>query len=233
MIEKIIIWDDKNKTPTKSNNIIHWCGYKNISKFQSVPSYLEENSVRLRLKYLSYIHDLGVAKINNKRLVDHLEIENGFSFWWMTLLAEKSYLKSPRIFDCLRLLALEEMVEKIKPLRIDLISKDRPLAEAIEILCKKKISFIWIKIPNIYSLNIRLIWDYMPSSLQGIIYLIQHLIKRKNLNVVKPSNWFPGKIQFLFFLVLFTLTLNCLRRGNFSQDSGKFFLKRYMNQEKD
>ena len=138
MVERIIIWDDHEHTSPRSNDVIHWYGYKSEGETQSVPSYLEKHSDRLRLRYLSFIHDLGDVKIYKKRLIDHLEVDEGFSLWWMTLLAEKSYLKSPRIFDCLRLLALEEMVEQAKPLAINLVSKDKPLAEAIQNLCKKK-----------------------------------------------------------------------------------------------
>ena len=94
--DEIIIWDDKEKSAPISKYVICWNSYNNERSNQSVLDYIETNSDQLRSKFLSYIHEFGELKIFNKRLIDHLEIDNGFSFWWMTLIAEKSYLKSPR-----------------------------------------------------------------------------------------------------------------------------------------
>ena len=81
-----------------------WCSYdpKGCNDVVSIPCLVEENSESLRSRYLEWIYDLGEIKINGKRIVDHLEIRSGFSYWWMTLLAEKcNYAKSPQIDDAI------------------------------------------------------------------------------------------------------------------------------------
>ena len=130
MNSKIItIWDKKGPSTYPSDSTIYWSGYYNKN---TIPQYLENNAQELRLIYLSFIHDLGELNISGKQLIDHLEVEDGFSLWWMTLLAEKSYLKSSRIFDSLRLLALDKKLNEIKPDIINLVSSDCVLAKAIK-----------------------------------------------------------------------------------------------------
>ena len=55
---------------------------------------MENNSDQLRSEYLTYIYDIGQLQVHGKCIIKHLEIERGFSLWWMTLLAEKSPVKS-------------------------------------------------------------------------------------------------------------------------------------------
>ena len=78
----------------------------------SVLKYVEAHSERLRGKYLAWIHELGEHEIDGTRVIDALILEDGFSYWWMTLLVEKSLWKSASIADAIRVLALEEIVEQ-------------------------------------------------------------------------------------------------------------------------
>ena len=86
----------------------------------SIPKYLDDNAEKFRKKYIEFIHDLGTKNILNKNLAQHLKINNNYNLWWMSLLIEKSHYKSPRIKDCLKLFALEEILIKNKPSEITL-----------------------------------------------------------------------------------------------------------------
>ena len=108
----LTVWDSDKTAKSSSESTIYWSGYSNQSDSNTLPLFLEENSDQLRAHFLEFIHSLGELDIRGKRLIDHLEIDEGFSYWWMTLIAEKSYLKSPRIFDCLRLLALNKKLDE-------------------------------------------------------------------------------------------------------------------------
>ena len=54
----------------------------------------------------------------DKSIVEYLEIERGFSIWWMTLLAEKSPVKSKVPLDCLRLLAVNHFLLNKNPFKL-------------------------------------------------------------------------------------------------------------------
>ena len=43
--------------------------------------------------FLAWIYELGETRIGDVRMVDHLALRPGFSYWWMTLLAEKKLWK--------------------------------------------------------------------------------------------------------------------------------------------
>ena len=59
---------------------------------------LESNAESLRKKYLEFIYQFGESKINGKTVIDHLELHKDFSYWWMTLIAQKDIIQfSPHI----------------------------------------------------------------------------------------------------------------------------------------
>ena len=75
---------------------------------------IENNSKNIKKKYLSFIHDLGNKKIKDKSLSNLLVDQRGYNLWWMSLLTEKSYYKSPEITNCLKIIALEKILKEKK-----------------------------------------------------------------------------------------------------------------------
>ena len=96
----------------KNQDVWIWNSYTKTEQGSSIPAYVEENSSRIRNKYLAFIHDLGQTLFGKRSLVEHLEQKPGMSFWWMSLLVEKSFGKSPYIIDCLKLIGLEEILKE-------------------------------------------------------------------------------------------------------------------------
>ena len=63
----------------------------------------------LKLTQFNRTHNrLGKIKLNGRTLINHLELQSGFNYWWMTLINEKcNWSKSLWINDAIRLLAFE------------------------------------------------------------------------------------------------------------------------------
>jgi len=102
----------------------------------SIPRLVEDNSESLRARYLMWIHDLGETKVNGKRIVDHLEIRPGLSYWWMTLLAQKcTYAASPNIYHAIRLLACEDLCGSMNVRKIKVVTSHRELASEFHCWC--------------------------------------------------------------------------------------------------
>lgn len=170
-----------------------WQSCEHGDGISSIPRYVEVHAERLRRKYLAFIHDLAQTEISGKRVVDHFDMGDGFSLWWMTQLAEKSPFKSPRIYDCIRLMALEEMVVNISPFELVLFSSDRTLAQSMQRLCENlKIGFIWRRgvQPALHSLWVRM-YRSLPHAVQGLISL-RHIFRRWPLRRVTGPQWFQG-----------------------------------------
>lgn len=193
MTNSVIVWDQIDIPIDATDEVLLWQSYVDNESFFSIPRYLEDHAERLRTKYLAFIHDLGESKIKGRRIVEHLDIGEGFSFWWMTKLAEKSPFKSPKIYDCLRLMALEEVLLERRPAKLDLKSSDRDLAHAICNLCQSlNIVFSWaLAGDNKAHWSLRQLYRNLPHSVQGLIVFLRHIFSRWPLRGIGKPKWFP------------------------------------------
>ena len=99
----MIIWDTKKKIPYE-NNIYLWNDYIKDKELNSIPFFIEENSKKIRSKYIDFIYDLGNKKYKGKSVAENLNLEKNFSYWWLTLLAEKSLYKQKSIHQALKII---------------------------------------------------------------------------------------------------------------------------------
>jgi surface carbohydrate biosynthesis protein (TIGR04326 family) len=192
----LVVWDRDDDPPAHSGQLLYWrhYGQRESESVSSVPRYLEEHADRLKKKYLAFIHELGEHRVADRRLIDHLDAGDGFSFWWMTLLAEKSPFKSPRIYDCLRLLALEEILLANRPAMLTLASSDRALVQAISRLCRNlDIRFRAQRSGGTGRARtaLRKGYDALPSWLQGLLSL-RHSLRRWPLRRVSVPRWYSA-----------------------------------------
>jgi surface carbohydrate biosynthesis protein (TIGR04326 family) len=213
----------------KNKDVWVWNSYSTLDHRNSIPIYVEENSVRLRNRYLAFIHDLGQTIIGKKRLIDHFELKPGFSFWPMSLLAEKSFGKSPYVMDCLKLISLEEIlkVEKLKTLTI-LGVNDYKVAIAIKKLCYNldvcvSLDGDWAKSKTGW--RAKDIYYHLPHPIQAVISFLNHLVQRWSLRNTRPTSWFSGKDS-IFFKSYFVHLDDCsYKDGHFYSRQWEFLPK--------
>lgn len=217
MTSLVIVWDQAAIPLDASGEFLLWQSYADNESFFSIPRYLEDHAERLRVKYLAFIHDLGERKIKGKRIVEHLDMGEGFSFWWMTKLAEKSPFKSPKIYDCLRLMALEEILVERRPVRLDLKSSDRDLAHAIRSLCQSlNIGFSWeLAGDKKVSWSLRQLYRNLPHSTQGLIVFLWHVFSRWPLRAVQKQKWFPTESGIFMGSYFIHLDQAAMKQGRF------------------
>lgn len=188
----LLVWDQKAEPPGNTGDILYWRSYAGGEA--SVPRYLENHAERLRARYLEFVHDLGESRVAERTLIELLSLSDGFSFWWMTLLAEKSTYKSPRIYTALRLLALEEILRERAPAELTLASSDEILIESVSRLC------LSLKIPFSVSAaerdaeerSLRTRLRSLPFPLRGLIAFARHLFARWPLTRLRKPRWSSG-----------------------------------------
>jgi surface carbohydrate biosynthesis protein (TIGR04326 family) len=198
--------------------VYSWNGYAEDESVRSLLRYVETNSERLRRKYLAWIHELGETRIDGKRLIDHLAFEDGLSYWWMTLFAEKSPWKSPSIINAIRLFALEEIVVQQRPGKLRLISAYRQLHEAVSGLCQRLgIDYEWERpvVERRRSMGIRSVYEILPQPVQGVISLARHLLTRRPLKRTEKSGWFCGDQTLFFCSYFFNVAPDLAKDGHF------------------
>ena len=112
MSNTLLICDKPNKYSKEYNFVAYWDSFNESNGAYSLPKMVETDSEYFRKKYLDWLYKIGREKLNTKSVIDHLMIRADFSFWWMTLIIEKSQWKSISLYKTFRLLALERLLEK-------------------------------------------------------------------------------------------------------------------------
>jgi surface carbohydrate biosynthesis protein (TIGR04326 family) len=192
----VTVWDQRTDPPPARAEVICWQSYHQSDHVVSVPRYLEEHAERIRGRYLAFIHELGGRQVAGRPIADHLNLGDGLSFWWLTQVAEKSPFKSPRIYHCLRLLCLEEILLQRRPTHLALVSSDGALASALGRLCAHlRIPFRFERQPRppgIRRSPARRVYEAMPHPLRGLLSL-RHVLRRWPLRRARPQQWFGGE----------------------------------------
>lgn len=215
MRASVVVWALEGEPPD-AGEVLLWDSYADGSRMQSVPRYLEAHARRLRSRYLEFIHDLGERRINGKSVAEHLDLGDGFSFWWMTRLAEKSPFKSPQLYDCLRLMALEEMLCQLGPQRLVLHFQQRDLAEAVEVMCRNLgIDFVrHYARPKKRKWSPRDIYLALPYPVQGLISL-RHVMMKWPLRRLERPHWFSDRKAIFLCSYFFNLDFASCSKGVF------------------
>ena len=216
MTASTVLWDQAGDPPATTDKILCWRSYDQHGSISSIPQYLEDHADRLREKYLAFIHELGERQIGGKRIVDHLDMGDGFSLWWMTRVAEKSPFKSRRIYGCLRLLALEEMLLESGISAVTLASDDHMLARAIGRLCENLGLGFRVETTRkpLRGSAMRRLYEALPSPLKGLISL-RHYIARWPLRRTRNPQWSGGRDSVFFCSYFIHLDPALGARGRF------------------
>lgn len=107
----ILICDDQKHEIQGFGLYVYWNSYDSSDQQVSLPALVEQYREELIDTYLDWITDIGQCQVNNKSVIELLQIRPDFSLWWMNKLTEKSIWKSPEIIDVFKLLALKKYLQ--------------------------------------------------------------------------------------------------------------------------
>lgn len=207
MVEEDLVFLWKNICENRSGNEI------------SIPKLVEENSEELRKCFFGLIYDLGQTLIKKKSVIKWLEIRNGFSLWWMTILVEGNYEKSTVFYDIIRLFVLEELLKQINPRKVVLVSNNKALKLVVKALSNSlNIEFRWRKSKIL--LKKEKIGSQIYHStfypIQALLYLTKYLYQRMPLieNKKKYKLYNNSSITMVDYLI--HLDKSVLKGGKFS-----------------
>lgn len=179
-----LIWDTGGQPPEGEWVTVLWqsFGDKGNAAAYSLPTIVEKQAVVLRSRFLAWVYDLGESHIGGKRLVDHLELRPGFSYWWMTLVAEKSNAyKSPQIIDVLKLFAFEELIGTHSVVAIILVSNNKTLAQTFRLFCRNVgMTFEWRQTKQTDSREvwIKHLHRFLPHPIRAGLSLLRYVKQR-------------------------------------------------------
>lgn len=185
----------------------------------SIPMLVETHADELKARYLEWIYELGEMHIQGRRIVDHLELRPGFSYWWMTLFAEKcNYSKSPQITDAVNLLAFENWANLRSFDHVVLVSANKPLAQCLRSWCVKLgVEFEWqqkVRQSELLS-RVKRIYHSIPHFLQALVWLPRYLASRWSLRGTGLKEWQQSDGRVTFISYLFGLTPAATKEGRY------------------
>lgn len=172
----------------------------------SISNYVELNSDRLRNRYLAFVFNLGEKYIGDKKVKKYFELERGFNLWWMSLIVEKSPAKSPRIYDCLKMLAFEEILLNERPDKLIFRGSDRDISDTMLELCSNlQISYEWEKTNDKTK---ALFFNSLPHFLQASLWFSVNFFKKLKFIKTQKRRWFHGRNTVFFISYLIHLSTN-------------------------
>ncbi|MCH9711766.1 MAG: hypothetical protein K0U20_04000 [Proteobacteria bacterium] len=207
--DTLIVLDTINIHPKKNNDIILWSAYEPLddNNFFSLPQIVENNAEYFKHEYLSFIHDLGGVVVGKKKALEYLKMQDGFSFWWTTLLVEKSNIaKSLQINNAIKFLAFKYWFDKNSYNKILLYTHNSKLVESMSMFCKDiDIEFDIakdLKTDKTTQIHKKL-YNYFPDFIQSMLWLLWKVISIWPLKGVGVDKWksSTSKITFLSSLV--------------------------------
>ena len=219
--ETVIVWDADGPLPAGEWTPVLWRNAKDktLPKSVSIPSLIEADADGLKSRYLGWVYELGQRRIKGVRLVDYLEARPGFSFWWMSLIAEKcNFSKSPQITDAIRLMAFDDWAAHRSIKCVVLVSANRPLAECMRLWCLGSgvsFDFRFLSVETETRALTRRLYQSMPYLFQALIWLARYLIDCWQMRGVGLSKWRETKADVTFVSYLFNLVPEALKAGEF------------------
>lgn len=95
--------------------LVHWDRSDVAAGRESVPRLVARAWRDLRADYLAWIHDIGETPVRGGTLRGALRLDQRVpSYWWMTLMAEKSPMKSRTVYTVFKLRAFEMLCETLE-----------------------------------------------------------------------------------------------------------------------
>lgn len=205
----LLVWDAEGLPPDGNWTTVLWNSFENSDNLDviSIPALIEKQDDALKARYLSWIYELGEECINGERLVDHLELRPGLSYWWMSSLAQKCNPAGiSQIDNAIKALAFESFVLERKPQSIVLVSNNRKLASTLQNFCRDMgFHFKWnfVKRSGKPESLAKLLYGFLPNPLRAFIYFLWYLFKNLPLICTKQDAHpaFSGEITFVDLLV--------------------------------
>ena len=220
-MDSILIWDSNCEPPVFTGYTVLWRSYSlNVdTRTVSIPLLIEQHSDLLKSRYLAWVYELGQSIFNDKSLIENFEIKPGSSYWWSTLIAEKSnWAKSPQVVDVIRFLAFKDWFKRESISSLSLFSENIDLVNCFDSWCSSNyLQFHCIHSPSRANRlpSARQFFNNLPLSFQAIVWFSSYTIKRWRFKGQGLQAWRDTKSSFTFVSYLFNLSSETLNSGKF------------------
>jgi surface carbohydrate biosynthesis protein (TIGR04326 family) len=217
----LLVWDEDGAPPKGDWSIALWRAFAaRGSDARSIPLLIEQRADVLRARFLAWIRALGDMPVDGIAVRDHLILRPGFSFWWMTLLAEKSNaFNSLQIIGVIKVLALEELLDAEQPRRVTLVTADHALVRVCRAWCATVGVEFELRPAHSRAAKAPLpkrLYHALPHRGQAIATLLHHLLQRFRLRGVGARALSDSSARLTICSYLFNLDKAAAAAGQLS-----------------
>lgn len=218
-----LIWDCDEKIPEWEGPVFLWRSFDEsaLKGSRSIPNILEKESEQWREKLLALIYEFGIKQTNSKGIVESLEIEEGFSYWWLSLVAQKDIIQySMHLYDILKLLVVEDQLRSMIPTisSIHIKSDNNALVKVLRNWTYSHSYDFSVEPVRKQSLTTRLS-SYLPIQMviffKGLVILFKFIIQRFSLY---PTEIHRSMNSITFFDVFTHLNSRSFETGDFESN---------------
>lgn len=134
------IWlcSDEHGTQAGDWQVVLWSGFSEDASVVSLVEMVERQEADLKQRYFRWLDQFASRLVDGVPVHQHLRGRAGFSYWWSTLLAERSSWKSPSIFKVFRLLALEGLHQEHRFESLTCAVSDPELLDLLRHWCRRE-----------------------------------------------------------------------------------------------
>ena len=228
MKKTLTILGSKKDLLKQDKDILLWSDnyQKQNDKIYSILQILQTNVKKCKNNYISLISDLGNTIIKSddekRRVIDYLKIEKNFSFWWTTLIAEKSnMIKSPNINQSIKIIAFKIWFKKKNYKKITLHSQDPKLIKSIKLFSIEENIKFEIKGKNLVNKitdSVVEFYEYFPKIIPSLIWLMLELKYIWPLKAVGTKKWKHSRSRITFLSSLVNLEQGSMKKGEFKSN---------------
>lgn len=215
--DSLRVWDVEGIPEASSDLTVLWRGSAPHSAANqlSIAQRVEDRADALRSRYLAWIHDFGKVRVDGLRVIDHLVLRPGLSYWWMSSLAQQFNMSSRSgIHDTLKAMALEELLMERQVVMLTFHSANAALAECLAGLCRSLgIAFAWSRPVKA---TCRSFFERLPAAIRALAYLAWYWLKALPMLMRRPVSPVTGELLFMDALV--HLERQALAEGRFGSN---------------
>ena len=195
---RVLVWDSDEvcQDQEKYDCIVQLrSGGEEKAVGSDIALHLEQNAVEIRANYLGLIHELGSLDVDGRALSDVFMLRTDFSYWWLTLIAEKSNsAKKNNINLVLKLMALLHFLEGKAVTKIEVVTNNRDLGESINrispsILASGADRKNFLRVANAFQLELRRCKEIARELLKGFGWLFLFLWRSTHFRRTDREAW--------------------------------------------
>lgn len=219
----VLVWDLREPPASpRQGTVVLWRGYAKDppGPTVSIVDEVEERSDAYRAAYLAWVRSVGRHRIGTATLIERLTNRDGFSYWWMSQLAQQfNVMAGSPVDDVIKAMAFETLLGRTKVGRVVLVSARRPLATVLADLCRELgIEFEWEVTPDQGGRGggLREVLRRCPDWIQAVAYLGTYLLR--TIPAVGRSRQGQSRARVTFFDVLAHFDSGAASAGRFASN---------------